>query len=147
MTLFNLPEVSYERILSDNQSLGLSFGVSFLEESEIGIKYIFTPNYRLYFSKQQAAVFFMEANASIYEERVNWGYYNPYYYYDYGYSSSERHVNVGIGFSTGYKFITKSNWTGEMNVGLGRGLLNRNTYLYRKSEYYPRVGFSIGKRF
>lgn len=147
MTLFNLPEISYERIVSDNQSLGLSFGISFLEESEMGIKYMFTPNYRLYFSKKRAAGFFMEANASIYEERVNWGYYNPYYYYNYRYSSSERQVNVGVGFSTGYKFITKSNWTGEMNVGLGRGLLNRNTSIEREYDVYPRLGFSIGKRF
>lgn len=150
MTLFNLPEISYERILSDNQSVGLAFGISFLEESEMGIKYMFTPNYRLYFSKKRAAGFFMEANASIYEERINWGYYSPYYYYDYSidwYGRSERQVNVGIGFSTGYKFITESNWTGEMNVGLGRGLLNRNTSIAREFEYYPRLGFSIGKRF
>ncbi len=147
MAVLDMAEISYERILSKNQTIGLSFSISYLNELEMGIKYMFTPNYRLYFSKKRAAGFFMEANASIYEERVSWSYYQPYYHYEYWLGSTERQVNVGVGFSTGWKFITETNWTGEMNVGLGRGLLNRNTSISREFEYYPRLGFSIGKRF
>ncbi len=147
MLMFYMPEISYERIFAKNHTIGVSFGVSLQDESNIGIKYMITPQYRMYFGKKSANGFFMEASASVYEERA----YNYYWNYNSFYSSiSSRQTNIGLGIAAGGKFITKNNWTGELSIGVGTGLLHRNQqpyYYYNYNQYYPRVSFGFGKRF
>jgi len=96
-------------------------------DDDVDVNYIFTPYYRFFFGKKYAAGFFLEGNAAVFNE-------------DY-LNSTE--TGFGLGFGLGGKFLTKSNWTGELLIGLGRTLMNSD----KTSEAYPRIGISFGKRF
>lgn len=123
--LLGLPELSYERILNDDSSVGMS--VAFSIDSDVDINYMLTPYYRFFFGKKPSAGFFIEANGAVFSEE----------YY------SKNEVGAGLGVALGGKFISKNNWTGELLLGAGRTLANsKNT-----SEAYPRIGVTIGKRF
>ena len=119
------PELTYERNLSDESSVGLS--VAFSLDDDIDFDYIISPFYRLYFGKKRAAGFFIEGNGSVFSEEVR----------------SRTEIAAGLGIGVGGKFLTKRNWTGELLLGLGSTLINTD----KTSGAYPRVGISIGKRF
>lgn len=115
MTLFGLPEISYDRILTNEYSVGISLTYSALGKENYGTTYMITPNFRLFFGKNRAKGFFMEANASLFEERVR---KSDYYYYEYSYDSyytshTTKYTNFGLGMAAGYKLISSSRWVGK----------------------------------
>ncbi len=134
-----IPEISYEKIINDESSFGVSFAFSL--DSYIDINYIILPNYRHYFSKKRAAGFFIEANASL-------GKFKGRYY---GYLSDGSYdgrdvgnvTGAGLGFSIGQKFVTKQNWTANFTLGVSRNIVN-NIFI---DSSYPRIEISLGKRF
>lgn len=126
--IIGLPEISYERILSDESAVGISMGARI--DKDIEQIFFLTPFYRLYFGKKRAAGFFVEANSTIYAQEIN----------D---DSSDNVMGLGLGFAIGGKFITKGGWVAELLAGAGRNFLNTDLI----EEGYPRVGISIGKRF
>ena len=127
------PEFTYERLLNEESSLGLSIG--FTIDDDIEYKFSAIPFYRFYFGKKQAAGFFIEGNAALFSaenDNINEGVIK-----------GDTEFGFGLGLAIGGKFLTKSNWTGELLLGLGRTFINDESV----PGAYPRVGVSIGKRF
>lgn len=97
-----------------------------------------TPFYRVYFGSKKASGFFIEGfglvTLSEYQ-KYNSGYYS---YYS---SGRTQEIDLGFGASLGYKMLTKSGFTGNLTLGLGRLYQNSN------AQAYPRLEIAIGKRF
>lgn len=145
-TIFVLyPEVSYERILNTDISVGASLGLG--TSTEFHQDFNFTPYFRWFFGgnrdtmNKAGAGFFIEANSSVfYRLDEKWsGYFNDKDDWEVTYSY-ERYFATGIGLGVGWKYVTKNNWVGELMVGGGRGFSD-------KKDSYPRIGLSIGRRF
>mgnify|MGYP006951115009 CR=1 FL=1 len=137
--VLGLPEISYERLISDNMGVGLSTTVAFDDQD---LRYALLANYRLYFGNKKANGFFIEGNMGVVSEKEN-----NYYYYNLpennGYFEviKSNRTYFGLGAAAGAKFLTRNGFLGEAYFGAGR-LLGES-----HSEYYPRVGITIGKRF
>ena len=139
-TLFALyPEVSYERILNSDISVGASVGISL--NNEYVMDFAFTPYFRWFFGgnsrslEKYGAGFFIEANGSIFSiDNTD---------YDYNPSMPEGLISgdlgAGLGLGIGWKYVTRNNWVGEILFGGGRDFVNDSAY--------PHMGISIGKRF
>ncbi len=125
----SFPEISYERIVSEDMGVGLSTAFS-LEEDFIDMKFMAIPYVRWYFggsmesAQRYGAGFFLEANGAVF--------------------STKRHevteTGAGLGLALGWKFVTKGNWIGQVYVGAGRNFADG-------PNVYPRLGITIGKRF
>jgi len=137
--VLGLPEISYERLISDNMGVGLSTTVAIDDQD---LRHAFLASYRLYFGNKKANGFFIEGNMGVISEKE----YNSYYYYlpeNNGYNevTKSNRTYFGLGAAAGAKFLTRNGFLGEAYLGAGR-LLGES-----QSEYYPRVGITIGKRF
>lgn len=138
--LFELIEVSYERILNNDMGVGLSASYSFDEFSDL--KGMILPYFRFYPSESRRAKgFFLEANTGlIFSEALYYDYSSPNF--NYGQSQYENRVGFGLGVAAGGKFISKRGLFGEVVGGIGREF-NDETIL----DFYPRVGINFGYRF
>ena len=140
-TIFgSFPEITYERILNSDISVGASLGVA-LEEDVYVANFLFSPYVRWFFGgnsenlRKYGAGFFIEANGGIFNT------YEDELFYD-GSSSQwkeESVMGVALGLPVGWKYISQNNWVGEVYTGLGRDFINDGAY--------PRLGITIGKRF
>lgn len=129
---------SYERLLNDESTIGVSIGFSL--EDDIDYKVSLLPYYRLYFGKKKAAGFFVEANGAMYVEEyeVRAAQLN-----ETRVLRTENTFGAGLGIAIGGKFLNNKGWVGEIVGGAGRNFLNTE----KISGTYPRLGLSIGKRF
>ena len=146
-TIFGLfPEISYERIVSTDVSLGASLGFSLDGADNYPLYFQFTPYARWFFggnnkSMQKSATgFFIEFNSVLLSAEKQNG---EYQYGDNTFKRIEtKHENklgAGLGLALGWKYLNNSNWVGEIVLGGGREFINDGAY--------PRFGISIGKRF
>ncbi len=141
-TLFGIPEVSYERIVANNRSAGISM---FFTSSTKYIDFNFgaIPYYRVYFAKRKASGFFIEANTAILnlpEKTKGASIITPSGTY---YSSKIVNKTVfGIGGAIGGKFLTRAGFTGEIYLGAEKVLPDTKSV-----AFYPRIGYTLGKRF
>jgi hypothetical protein len=140
-TIFaSFPEITYERILNADISVGASLGVG-LEDDAYFSNFAFTPYVRWFFGgnsenlRKYGAGFFIEANGGIYN------YDRSEMYYDGNTIAldEENVMGAGLGLAIGWKYISQNNWVGEVYTGLGRDFINDGAY--------PRLGITIGKRF
>ena len=131
-TAIGMPELSYERLISDNSSLGASVAFSLDKKEDMDLRFSFTPYYRMFFGQKKAAGFFIEANSIVvnYVDTYN-GSTNTY----------ETKTGFGLGAAAGAKFLTKNNLIGEVYGGVGR-VFGDNSL-----GAYPRFGITLGKRF
>jgi hypothetical protein len=133
-----LPEISYERLITDNMGVGLSAMAAIEDDQDL--RYSFLASYRLYFGAKKANGFFIEGNMGVFSEReVNYTYVpenDVFYQIEEG-----NHAYFGFGAAAGGKFLTRNGFFGETYLGLGR--LPENS----RFEVYPRIGITIGKRF
>lgn len=134
-TIFGLyPEISYERIINEDFSVGGSAGIGL--NNDYMLKFAITPYARWFFGgssvnlQKYGAGFFIEANASVLSHN------------DYNSEYNDRNlddVGAGLGLALGWKYVSKNNWVGEIYGGAGNDFVN---------DYaYPRFGITIGKRF
>lgn len=144
---FKWLDVSYERILNEESSIGVAV-LTTLDQDSFGYdsyrKYSITPYYRHFFSNNYAKGFFMEAFTMInggeyetydgYYDSINEIYIDEYEVTDY--------TDVAFGISVGGKFISKRGFVGEIHAGVGRNLLVDNS-----PEVVGRGGISFGYRF
>ncbi|WP_298650995.1 hypothetical protein [uncultured Proteiniphilum sp.] len=129
---YSFSEITYERILSADFSVGGSLGVA-LEPGTYPVDFAVTPYARWFFGgnaknlQKYGAGFFIEANGAIVSTNEN--------SYD-----MKSELLAGLGLAIGWKYLSLNNWVGELYLGAGR---------YSDSDYvgYPRLGISIGKRF
>lgn len=133
-TAIGMPELSYERLISDNSSLGASVAFSLDKKEDMDLRLSFTPYYRMFFGQKKAAGFFIEANSIV----LN---YVDTIYFDGTSSKYETRTGFGLGAAAGAKFLTKNNLIGEVYGGVGR-VFGDNSL-----GAYPRFGITLGKRF
>ncbi len=142
-TVLGLAQLEYERLIADNQGLGLAVAVSVTDKRvyDENYNYILSPYYRVYFGKQKANGFFVEANASVISVDQERYIYNPGNY-TISRIEDKTYTNFGLGVAVGFKFLTRNGILGELLLGGGR-VMGKETY----SGGYPRLGISLGKRF
>ncbi len=135
MSVIGLLTFDYEYFVEDNFGIGLTGSYSMLEKNDSYLRGLLLPYGRLYFSNGLNDGFFIEGNTGlVISNRRNYeGYSEP--------SVIDNDYNFGIGVGVGYKILTRNNWVGELQLGVGRIFGENNL------EVYPRVGVSIGKRF
>ena len=136
-SIIGAPEITYERLLLNNQSVGISAAVSLDSKENLYFNYGFAPYYRIYFGKKENAGFFVEANTSL----TNYHYEN-YDNNNYQILGWKNETNFGFGAAIGFKLLTSNNLVSEVFGGLGRRFSVKNT-----DDAFPRIGISIGKRF
>ena len=124
--IFGFAEITYERVRNKGSSYGASIYYSI--EDNIDFKFGLIPYYRVYIGRGKAKGIFWEGNGSFFltEERAN-----------------KNTPGLGLGFSVGWKLLTKRGWIGEIYSGGGINFVRNST----APGSYPRVGASIGKRF
>jgi len=142
---FEQIDLSYERLLNEESSIGLSVLFSF-DDDNYGIndarrEFSLTPFYRQFFGKKYAKGFFVEAFAMLHsgEDEAYLGL-DDFTFQDI--VSSEKFTDFALGISAGGKFVTKRGFAAEVYLGIGRNLLNNSPY-----EVVGRGGISLGYRF
>ncbi|MEO5571764.1 MAG: hypothetical protein ABIT08_12560 [Bacteroidia bacterium] len=138
--LAGYPEISYERLLNDETSIGLSAGASI--DKDINFNFSVIPHFRVYFGKKPGAGFFMEGNLGFYSQKGTNYYQSQTYPYFVQYEEATI-FGFGAGIGFGGKFISKSGFIAELLAGVGRNFINND----QLEDAYPRFGISIGKRF
>ena len=134
-TLALYPEITYERILGDNASVGISLGWG-PESNNWVLTYNVTPFARIYFNplgarNNNGTGFFIEGSASVYSQSFKgWLWTN---------GRTDARTDFGLGVSVGWKFVSKGNWSGEAYTGVVRGFFHGTAY--------PRTGITFGRRF
>ena len=132
-------EVTYERILNEDTGLGVS--VFFVNQDDFDSNVMLTPYYRAYFGKKPAAGFFVEGFSMF-----NTGVASSTYYYDNNNNISrierDRYSDFALGFGLGSKWVHKKGYVFEINAGIGRNLLSKES-----PEVVGRGGITIGYRF
>ncbi len=140
-TIFgSFPELSYERLLNTDISVGASLGVA-LEDDVYPTHVLFTPYFRWFFGgnsenlQKYGTGFFIEANGGLFTRSVD------ELFYENGMAGSreETVTGAGLGLAVGWKYLTRNNWVGEFYFGGGRDFVNDGAY--------PRMGLTIGRRF
>lgn len=145
--IFKSLDLTYEYLINDESSVGLSFMVNLNDDFSDGPtyneEYSITPYYRHFFSRKYAMGFFIEAFGMFNKQEID-----EYYYYDYieepeitrGQSN-----NFALGFSLGGKFVSSKGFVFEFFGGIGRNLFTSSSY--NGTEFVPRLGISLGYRF
>lgn len=136
--VFEIVELNYERVLSDELSIGV--GASYWFGEQDAIDYAINPFFRFYplNTSRRAAMFFIEGNAAIIggtEYYHNW-LPNGNWVHD-----ETNFVRGGAGVAAGVKLLSKNHFVAEAYLGIGR--IFGSTY----TEVYPRAGITFGKRF
>ncbi|HHT23777.1 MAG TPA: porin family protein [Bacteroidales bacterium] len=129
MSVIGMLTFDYEYFVDNNFGLGLSGSYSLEKKSDV-LQALLLPYGRLYFGSRVNDGFFIEGNAGMVSQKFE-TYNNNIEYKQY----------FGLGVGAGYKFLTRNNWVGELELGVGR------TFGKEQVIYYSRVGISIGKRF
>ncbi|MDO5608088.1 MAG: DUF3575 domain-containing protein [Capnocytophaga sp.] len=114
-------ELVYERYLSAD----ISVGTTVFAEYDPFRSFTVSPFARYYTGKQANAGFFVEGNALVSQKN------NQFY------DLENDKVAFGGGVALGYKYVTRSRWVFEANLGGG----NAN------SRFLMRAGLMVGRRF
>lgn len=136
----SFPEITYERVLDSDISVGAALGVS-LDNDLYPVNFAFTPYFRWFFGgnsenmQRYGAGFFIEANAGL----ISVDTHNAEYTDETFVSTYEKDMGAGLGLAVGWKYLTRNSWIGEVYLGGGRDFVNEGAY--------PRMGISVGKRF
>ena len=139
---FKWVDISYERILNEESSIGV--GTLFSLDHDIeGIDgyrtFSITPYYRHFFSSKYAQGFFIEVFTMLHSATDEFYYSNSGPYDSY---VEEKYTDLAAGISVGAKFLTKRGFIAEIYAGIGRDLLGQS-----EIEVVGRGGVSIGYRF
>jgi len=131
-------DLTYERTISQESAFGVNVFLPFDDDINDDINYYISPYYRFYFGKKYAAGFFVEGFGMLNST-------NDYNYLDGSNSSNKENItDFALGIGLGGKWITKSGFIGELNLGFGRNLFNSDRYDY---EIIGKVGITLGYRF
>jgi hypothetical protein len=154
MAIAGAAELSYERILMEDLSVGLSG--SYAWDKDFKYRYSVMPYVRWFFWKHHgqdpypAAGFFIELNGGVFNQDVThtkceWhpegGEYGPRLECN---TTSEILTGGGLGVALGWKWISHSGFVGEIYTGAGRNFAGTND---DGLWGYVRGGISLGYRF
>lgn len=152
--IIGLPEISYERILSEDKSAGIS--LRFPLENNLQEKLSITPYYRIFFGNNILSTgsfgehFFVEGFAmySLYKvnytetlKNLNENFYTVYL------DKTDTYSTLGLGFSIGGKWVSKNGFVFELYGGAGRNILNQDYNEKHNNKFIGRGGLTIGYQF
>ncbi|MCG1037540.1 DUF3575 domain-containing protein [Polaribacter sargassicola] len=143
---FEWVDVSYEQLINEESSFGIGILAGFDKNSDLDEyrKFSITPFYRRYFSNKFARGFFIEGFGMLHSyDNNNYDYYFDDFGNYYENYNSVTKTEFALGFSIGGKFISKSGFTTEIYLGLGRNLGGDDNSI----EAVGRGGISLGYRF
>lgn len=150
---FKAVSLEYERATTKMKDLGFgaTISASFAprEEYEVSLFPTFgvMPYARWYFGGKKLSMtrhnsgFFIEANTAINYNRFTITHYTPAN--DQTTSETLQGTSWGIGLGGGWKFVSRSNWSGEISLRAGRNLVRSKGY--DEAYVYPTI--SVGYRF
>ncbi len=141
---FKWIDLSYERVINDESSFGVSFSKGFADEPtyifSYSRDYAITPYYRYYISQENTSGIFGEAftmiNGGDVEDEMTEtvSETNPQTYTDYS--------DFAFGLGGGYKHVSKMGLTLQGYGGVGRNLFDE-----KAPVVVLRLGVTIGYRF
>jgi hypothetical protein len=143
-TLLGSPEVTYERILSHHNAVGISAFYRVFEPLRSDFDFGVVPYFRHYFGQKKASGFFLEAHAGAFGYDGGQNAKHDYYVDNYGNAYPvvfEKKTVFGAGAVLGTKFLTRKGFTGDFYLGALK------TFDNKVVDFFPRVGLSLGKRF
>jgi len=142
---FKWVDLTYERILNEESSIGAGLLFAIDNEGDIGLDeyrtFSFTPYYRHFFSNKYAKGFFVEAFGMIHSGEEEIYNFTDDGIFDNDFSRS-KFTDFAVGVSVGGKFVTKRGFIAEVYLGIGRDLLGNSDI-----EVVGRGGISLGYRF
>ncbi|MFT6959809.1 MAG: hypothetical protein ACJA17_000905 [Polaribacter sp.] len=151
LVTFAAIDLSYERLINENSSYGVSVFFNFSDYADDDIafpkKFSITPYYRWFFYENKYAQgFFIEGFGMLNT------YQDFYDSYDYNnnYNKVETQTSFALGISVGGKFVIKEGFTAEVLGGVGRNLIKGESdddYNYFQNNIIGRFGISLGYRF
>ena len=137
----------YEKIIDENSSYGTGLFINFsdnLSSDIIQRRFAISPYYRLYFLNRKdygAKGLFVELFSSFAsaKDMNDYGLYNDF-------DDRDNIFRVSVGATIGRKWITRSGYTFEPFIGVGRYLDSQGSN-GGNPEAHVRLGFSVGKRY
>lgn len=129
-------DISYEYILNDESSIGISVLSNFEKKSasfRYSQKLMVTPYYRQHLFQRDNVNFFGELFGAI-----NTGDLEPDKLGD-----PDSYTDFALGLGFGGKYFSVNGFVVDFHAGIGRNLFNTNL----SEEVVPRIGISVGKRF
>ncbi len=141
MLLVGAFEVSYERNLNKESSVGISFFTPYdTENLDSDLNYYISPYYRVFFGKKYAAGFFIEGFGMLNSiDREITSNINGNFI-----TNEETVTDFALGFGLGGKWVTKSGFVFELSGGIGRNLFKND---YDETSLVGKFGFNLGYRF
>jgi hypothetical protein len=132
LSIYGIPELSYERYFNDNFGAGVSASATLLNAQEESQRFKIVPYARIYFGEQKkAAGFFFEVNsAAIWRKNTD---------------STSMVTNIAFGGAIGVKMVVKNNFIGEVYAGGGRKFGKQSNF--DDGEGFLRIGVCVGKRY
>lgn len=150
---FKAVSLEYERSTAKVKDLGFGATVSasFAHTGDYGTTVFPTfgvmPYARWYFGGKKLAAtrlnsgFFIEANTAINYHRYTRNSYKGYY--EEPTTETKQGASWGIGLGGGWKLVSRSNWSGEISLRVGRNLVKGDA----ADEAYVYPAISVGYRF
>lgn len=137
----------YEKIIDENSSYGTGLFINFSDNLSSDIvqrRFAISPYYRLYFLNRKdygAKGLFVELFSSFASSKDmnDYGLYNDF-------DDRDNIFRVSVGATIGRKWITRSGYTFEPFIGVGRYLDSQGSN-GGNPEAHVRLGFSVGKRY
>lgn len=140
----------YEKIIDENSSFGTGLFINFSDDLTSDIvhrRFALSPYYRLYFLNRRdygAKGLFVELFTSFASAKDM--YDDSYNVYSDNLDDRDNIFRFSVGATIGRKWITRSGYTFEPFIGVGR-YLDSHSKNDRNPEAHLRLGFSIGKRY
>lgn len=150
---FKAVSLEYERSTAKVKDLGFgaTISASFAHtgdyETTIFPTFGVMPYARWYFGGKKLAAtrlnsgFFIEANTAINYHRYTRNSYKGYY--EEPTTETKQGASWGIGLGGGWKLVSRSNWSGEISLRVGRNLVKGDA----ADEAYVYPAISVGYRF
>ena len=125
---------------------GLFLILGAFDDETINVNYYISPYYRQYFGKKYASGFFVEAFGMLnsVDDYIYDSYYDEptdSYYSNSGYDDNV--VDFALGIGLGGKWLTKSGFIVEIDLGIGRNLFKND----RDFTIIGKGGINLGYRF
>ncbi|MGH1517839.1 DUF3575 domain-containing protein [Chryseobacterium sp. JK1] len=133
-------EVSYERFLNKNSSLGISAFKVYEHSTNDDMNYYISPYYRYYFGKKYASGFFIEGFGmftSIDGKKI-------YATDNVTFTEGKDVYDLALGAGLGWKLVTKKGFVFEANAAFGKLVFNADK---TDHDQVLKLGLSIGYRF
>lgn len=132
-------DVSYERSINDESTIGVSAFINF-EKEDRDFRYNeelqIVPYFRYFFGDYKIFDIYGELFGSL-----NFG--EDEITLDNGTKDEESYTDFALGLGAGLKHVSKNGFVLDLNIGIGRNLFNTDI----SPEFVPRVGISVGKQF